>query len=72
MDKCNHKWYINEGGSVLCEFCDEVGTILSEKEHSNLLVRDRLLLALEHGGVDNWEWYSDSINEYYPEYWEEK
>ena len=38
----------------------------------NLLVhRDKFLGALESGGVDNWEWYSESINEHYPECWGE-
>lgn len=33
------------------------------------LVTDALLLtALENGGVDNWPWYSDSIEEYFAEY----
>jgi len=37
---------------------------LKSLEHS-----ERILEALEAGGVDNWEWYSDSINMYYPECW---
>jgi len=33
---------------------------ISGEEYSNLLKRDELLSALEAGGVDNWEWYSES------------
>lgn len=27
--------------------------------------RDKKLSALEQGGVDNWEWYSESLQDYY-------
>lgn len=27
--------------------------------------RDKKLTALELGGVDNWEWYSESLQDYY-------
>lgn len=27
--------------------------------------RDKKLTALEFGGVDNWEWYSESLQDYY-------
>ena len=30
-----------------------------------LINRDKLLSALEAGGVDNWEWYGESTREYY-------
>jgi len=26
--------------------------------------RDEMLTALEHGGVDNWEWYGESLTKY--------
>lgn len=38
--------------------------ILTEKELLNLLSNNIKLTALESGGVDNWEWYSESINEF--------
>jgi hypothetical protein len=31
----------------------------------SLLEAERLLFALEAGGVDNWDWYSDSIDDHY-------
>lgn len=34
------------------------------KEHLLSLIKDSITLtALENGGVDNWEWYSESIND---------
>ena len=39
--------------------------IISKEEYEDLLDRDRKLSALEAGGVDNWEWYSDSLTQYY-------
>ena len=35
---------------------------VSNKEYEKLLERDRVLSALEDGGVDNWEWYSESLD----------
>lgn len=39
-------------------------TILAEK-YKELLKRDKMLRALEAGGVDNWEWYDASLSQYY-------
>lgn len=37
--------------------------VLTESELSSL-IEDRLVLeALEYGGVDNWEWYSESLSD---------
>jgi hypothetical protein len=33
-----------------------------EKRNEVLRKRDNILLALEHGGVDNWEWYGESLD----------
>lgn len=38
--------------------------IISERVLKDLLLNDEILRRLEAGGVDNWEWYSESINEY--------
>lgn len=47
-------------------------TVTIPKLEYDRLVRDcKLLQALHAGGVDNWEWYSDSIQTYFPEYWED-
>jgi hypothetical protein len=37
---------------------------ISTEEYERLLKRDEILTALEAGGVDNWEWYDDAIEEY--------
>lgn len=33
----------------------------------DLLISDSRLAALERGGVDNWEWYGESISDYLEE-----
>lgn len=40
---------------------------ISKKEYEELKDRNRKLSALEAGGVDNWEWYSESLSQYYDE-----
>lgn len=40
---------------------------ISKKEYEELMDRNRKLSALEAGGVDNWEWYSESLSRYYYE-----
>lgn len=42
----------------------EIKYILTEEELLSLLVSKITLIALENGGVDNWEWFGDSIYEY--------
>lgn len=44
---------------------------ITKEEYDSLVDCKRTLDALEQGGVDNWEWYSESINMYYPEKWAE-
>lgn len=39
--------------------------IISKKEYEELLHRNEILNALEAGGVDNWQWYSDSLKQYF-------
>jgi len=36
---------------------------ISEKRVKELLKKERKLQALEAGGVDNWEWYGESLKE---------
>lgn len=38
---------------------------------SNLENRDAILCALEAGGVDNWEWYEESLKDFFGEEEEE-
>lgn len=55
---------LNNEHQVLVESKDKTIKI-SYKDYEELLDRDRLLGALESGGVDNWEWYGESIQQYY-------
>lgn len=38
------------------------GKTISQKDYDDLLNRDKVLSALEDGGVNNWEWYSESLS----------
>lgn len=40
---------------------------ISKQEYEELLRRDEKLTALENGGVDNWEWYGESLKDYFGE-----
>jgi len=41
---------------------------ISKEEYIRLLKESLKLAKLEMGGVDNWDWYSDSLNEGKPFY----
>lgn len=45
--------------------------IISRTELVELLEAYHRLAALESGGVDNWEWYCDSLNDYVRSYIED-
>ena len=47
------------------EYC-----LVPKEELKELLAARDKLAALERGGVDNWSWYSDSLNDYLIEDWE--
>lgn len=36
--------------------------LISETELKNLLIKSEILRRLEAGGVDNWDWYYESLN----------
>jgi len=38
---------------------------ITKAEYDRLTDRDFKLTCLENGGVDNWEWYDDSLSDYY-------
>lgn len=38
---------------------------ITKKEYSHLLDRAFKLECLENGGVDNWEWYGESMKPYF-------
>lgn len=46
---------------------EDSGKTISKTEYEELLDRNRKLNALELGGVDNWEWYGESLSRYYDE-----
>lgn len=37
---------------------------ITEEELRRFQIAEETLAALEAGGVDNWDWYSESINNY--------
>lgn len=39
------------------------------KEIKHLRQRSDMLQALEDGGVDNWDWYSESLKSYHKKYY---
>lgn len=39
--------------------------MITKEEYDNLVHRSEILEALEQGGVDNWEWYGESIQQYF-------
>lgn len=41
------------------------------KEVKRLRQRDDMLSGLEAGGVDNWDWYSESLKDYNRKYYPE-
>jgi len=40
---------------------------IKKSEYLGLKKDEKMLRALEAGGVDNWEWYGDSLNEFFKE-----
>lgn len=44
---------------------------LSEDQLKSLIKASNDLAALESGGVDNWSYYGDALDEYYTEYTEQ-
>ena len=45
--------------------------VIPRKEYERLQRRDDMLSGLEGGGVDNWQWYSDSLKDYHRKYYPE-
>jgi len=45
--------------------------VLTKEDHAALVRQSAMLRALEAGGVDNWEWYSESLKDYYRKYYPE-
>lgn len=49
----------------------DINYIVSKEELLDLLESYYRLAALESGGVDNWDWYGASLNDFLKEYIEE-
>lgn len=48
----------------LSEFnSDDNVVVISLKDYNELLDDQRVLHALRRGGVDNWEWYDESLSD---------
>lgn len=47
---------------------EEEMVTITKKQYDRLLKRDFKLECLEAGGVDNWEWYSESLEDYIEKY----
>lgn len=65
----------NKLKSVIAQFVNNLGgnnlkvggtdNIITKEEYDSLIHRSEKLEALEQGGVDNWEWYSESLSNYF-------
>jgi hypothetical protein len=61
--------------TVVAKFVNNIGgknlkikgtdNIISKEEYDNLVHRNEILEALEQGGVDNWEWYGESLKQFF-------
>ena len=49
-------------GVTVSEDFDEELVLVGKKELAQLKADSKTLRLLHAGGVDNWEWYSDSLN----------
>lgn len=66
LDQFTSKLINNLGGNniTISEGKDKEQYITKE-EYDELIHRNEILEALEQGGVDNWEWYGESISQYF-------
>lgn len=44
-------------------FVVEGGVTISQRRYDDLLDSEHKLQCLENGGVDNWSWYSESLEQ---------
>lgn len=79
MDRtCDNCWHLNEpqGSCFDCFNRDKwkpTDTVtIPATRYEELLRSEKKLCALESGGVDNWEWYGESLREFYKEEWGEE
>lgn len=62
MKALSSKQQCNSDNEIKIEDSNET---ITKEEYEDLLDRDRILSALEAGGVDNWSFYEESLSEYY-------
>lgn len=55
----------NLGGNNVTIANNNGEKIITKEEYEKLIERDNILAALEQGGVDNWEWYGESLSQYF-------
>jgi len=48
----------------MVKFIDNKTVVISIDEYKDLRRDSLKLMALEQGGVDNWEWFEDSLKSY--------
>lgn len=46
----------------------EATVTISLERYNELLKSEDKLTALEDGGVDNWDWYDESLRDFYKKY----
>ena len=52
------------GNNVRVDGSDE---LIAKEDYDELVYKSKVLDALEAGGVDNWEWYGESLKQYFGE-----
>ena len=67
LEQFTYKLMNNLGGNNIVISDDEEKTAITKEEYDELIKRDEMLSALEQGGVDNWEWYGESLSQYFGE-----
>lgn len=61
---------VHPKGEYICQCAHPGNRAISEERYSELLDSEKKLNALEAGGVDNWEWYSESLQQ--AGYWDDE
>lgn len=65
LEQFTSKFINNFGGNNIVVLNGDNQEYITKEEYDELIHRNEILEALEQGGVDNWEWYGESINQYF-------
>lgn len=65
LEQFTYKLMNNVGGNNVVVSDSGKEKVITKSEYDELIKRDEILSALENGGVDNWEWYGESIKQYF-------